>query len=148
MTQVELRELNRENYRKVLDLKVAPDQERFVAPNAVSLAQALFEPHAWYRGIFVGDEGVGFVMLSDKPDEPEYFLWRLMIAAEHQGKGHGRRAVELLIEHVRTRPGATELLVSYVPGDGSPQGFYEGLGFEPTGEVEHGEVVMRLPLAP
>ena len=37
---------------------------------------------------------------------------------------------------------AEELLLSYVPGEGSPEGFYRGLGFEPTGEVDEGEVVM------
>ena len=29
-------------------------------------------------------------------------------------------------------------------GEGSPEGFYRGLGFEPTGEVLEGEVVMSL----
>ena len=39
---------------------------------------------------------------------------------------------------------AEELVVSYVPGEGSPEGFYRGLGFEPTDEVLEGEVVMSL----
>jgi len=69
-----------------------------------------------------------------------------MIAGPHQGKAYGRRALELLIEYVRTRPEAKELLASYVPIEGSPEGFYRKLGFEPTGEVDDGEVVVRLPL--
>ena len=83
-------------------------------------------------------------MLHDDPDKPEYYLWRFMIAAE--GKGYGRRAMHLLIDHVRTRPMARELLLSYVPGDGNPERFYGGLGFEPTGEINEGEIVMRLRL--
>ena len=67
-----------------------------------------------------------------------------MIAESHQGKGYARRAMELLIEHVRGRPMAEELVLSYVPGDGNPEGFYRGLGFEPTGELLEGEVVMSL----
>ena len=44
--------------------------------------------------------------------------------------------------------GATELLTSYVPLPGGPAGFYERLGFVPTGDVdENGEVIMRLTLA-
>lgn len=31
-----------------------------------------------------------------------------------------------------------------VPGDGSPVGFYERVGFEPTGEVVDDEFVLRL----
>ena len=35
-------------------------------------------------------------------------------------------------------------MTSWVPGDGSPEGFYLGFGFEPTGEIEDGELVGRL----
>jgi diamine N-acetyltransferase len=54
--------------------------------------------------------------------------------------------MELLIEYVKTLPKATEFLTSCVPGDGSPEGFYEKLGFARTGEMDGIEVVMRLPL--
>lgn len=47
---------------------------------------------------------------------------------------------------MRTRPGIRALSLSYVPGEGSPEGFYRGLGFEPTGEVLEGEVVLRKAL--
>lgn len=53
----------------------------------------------------------------------------------------------LLTDYVKTRPNATYLGASYVPADGGPEGFYKKLGFEPTGEVEHGEIVVRLPLS-
>jgi diamine N-acetyltransferase len=143
---VSLREVTAETVRTVCALSVAPDQRHFVATNAESMAEAYFSPEAWFRAVYAGETPVGFIMLSDDPDKPEYYLWRFMISSDHQGKGYGRRALELLVEHVRGRPGARELLLSYVPGDGSPEGFYRGLGFEPTGEVEDGEVVMRLRL--
>ena len=143
---VSLREITQATLGPILNLKVAPEQEQFVANNAVSIAQAHFSDKAWFRAIYADDTPVGFVMLHDDPEKPEYFLWRLMVAAEHQGKGFGKRAVERLLDYVRTRPGATELLVSYVPGDGCPEPFYRKLGFEPTGRVEGGEVVLRLPL--
>jgi diamine N-acetyltransferase len=83
-------------------------------------------------------------MLYDDLQKPEYHLWRFMIAGRHQGKGYARRAMALLIEHVRRRPMAEELVLSYVRREGSPEGFYWGPGFEPTGEVLEGEVVMSL----
>jgi len=146
MTEVSLREVTAETVRQICRLRVAPDQEQFVAPNAISFAEALFHATAWFRAIYAGDEPVGFVMLDDNPDKPEYYLWRLMLDAGQQGKGYGRRAVELVIDYVTTRPGATELRVSWVPGDGGPEGFYHSLGFEPTGEIDDGEVVARLLL--
>jgi len=56
------------------------------------------------------------------------------------------RAMQLVIEHVRALPNATELLVSYVPGPADPSAFYRRLGFEDTEREEHGERVMRLTL--
>jgi diamine N-acetyltransferase len=145
--EVSLREVTRETLRDVLRLNVGPGQERFVASNAISIAEAHYYPEtAWFRAVYAGDEPVGFLMIEDEPAKPRYFLWRFMIDARYQGRGYGRRALELLCEHVRTRPGATELLVSCVPGDGGPCPFYERFGFAYTGEVDHGELVMRLGL--
>ena len=51
-----------------------------------------------------------------------------------------------MIDHVKTRPGATELLTSVHQAEGGPQAFYEKLGFKLTGDYEEGEALMRLPL--
>ncbi len=144
--EVSLREVTAETVRAVCDLSVAPGQRHFVASNAESIAEAYFSEEAWFRAVYADETPVGFVMLHDDPREPRYYLWRFMIAGEHQGKGYGRRAMELLIEHVETRPGAEELLLSYVPGQGSPEGFYRRLGFEPTGEENEGEIMAGVRL--
>ena len=144
---IHLREIDTGNLREILHLKVAPEQERFVAPNAVSIAQAYFyRDSAWFRGIYDGDTPVGFVMLEDKPDVGSYTLWRFMIDARHQRKGYGRQALELIFAHVKGRPGAKELMTSCVDAPGGPGPFYEGLGFAYTGELDEGERVMRRPL--
>jgi diamine N-acetyltransferase len=144
---VTLRQITKETLRPVLKLSVAPSQLGFVATNAVSIAQAHFEPEkAWFRAVYADDTPVGFVMLSDDPIKPEYYLWRFMIDQRYQRHGFGRRAIGLLIEHVRQRPGATELLTSCVPGEGTPIPFYEKLGFVQTGEKDEDELVLRLKL--
>jgi diamine N-acetyltransferase len=145
---VTLREITGETVVEICGLSdTLPDpQQRMVAPNAQSIAQAHFEEKAWFRAIYADERPVGFIMLYDDPEKPQYFLWRLMIARPHQRKGYGRRAVEQLAAYVRTRPGAVELLASYVPIEGGPEGFYRKLGFEPTGQEMEGEIVVRLPL--
>lgn len=144
---VSLREVTKENLQSVLTLRVAPEQERFVAPNAVSLAQAYFDREiAWFRAIYADETPVGFVMLEDQPEKPSYHLWRFMVDQRFQGMGFGARALELLVEHVRTRPGATRLTTSCVPGEGSPGPFYEKLGFAYTGEEDDGELVLSRDL--
>lgn len=141
---VTLRDIDADTVRDICRLAVAPDQERFVAPNAVSLAQAHFSEDAWFRAIYADDTPVGFVMLEDRPSEPLYFLWRYMIDARYQRMGFGRRAMHLVLEHVRGRPGATCLITSVVPEAGGPQPFYESLGFRLTGDFDDGEAVLRL----
>ena len=144
-SQVSLREVTRDNLGKVLKLKVAEEQNKFVASNAVSIAQAHFYPdEAWFRAIYADETPIGFLMLPDDPKKAEYFLWRLMVDDQYQGMGFGRHAILLLVEHVKTRPNATKLLTSCVPGEGSPFEFYKSLGFQPTGEVLEGEDVLEL----
>jgi diamine N-acetyltransferase len=145
--EVTFREVTKETLREILLLKVAPAQEHFVAPNEISIAEAHFSPDvAWFRAIYSGETPVGFVMLEDDESKPRYYLWRFMIDARYQRTGIGRRALELLFEHVRARPGADTLWTSVVPGEGSPGPFYERLGFVYTGEYDEGELVMRREL--
>jgi SAM-dependent methyltransferase/GNAT superfamily N-acetyltransferase len=150
MDEITLQPITPDNLGDVLALSKAlrdNGQDRFVADNAVSLAQAWVHPRrAWPRAICAGDTPVGFLMLEDDPAQQRYFLWRLMVGCEHQGKGVGRRAIELLVEHVRTRPGATELKTSCVQAEGGPEGFYRSLGFEPDGEMHGEELGLSLPL--
>lgn len=145
-SKVTLREINADTVRAICRLEVSEHQKQFVAPNAVSIAQAYFSKEAWFRAIYADDTAIGFVMLYDDPEKPEYYLWRYMIAHEHQGKGFGAHAIRLLIDHVRKRPNSRQLLTSIVPGEGSPQGFYEKQGFRLTGDEEEGELVMALEL--
>ena len=143
-SNVTLREVTKENLRDIFRLEVAPEQSRFVATNEMSIAQAYFDREiAWFRAIYANERPVGFLMLSDNASEQKYFLWRLMVDARYQKLGFAKQALELLFDYARTRPGAKEILVSYFPGDGGPQGFYEKLGFVPTGEMVGDEVVMR-----
>ena len=144
--ELELRELTPESARTVSRLEVTADQARFVAPNAVSLAEALVEPKAWCRAIVADGRPIGFAMLYLDRDKPEYFLWRFMIAAPFQGRGFGAAAIRLIVDAVRQEPGATELIVFWVPGPGGPEPFYKGLGFVETGVIEDGEVQARLLL--
>jgi diamine N-acetyltransferase len=145
--EVTLREITKENLKAILRLKVAPEQEQFVASNAASIAEAHFEPEiAWFRAIYSGDTPVGFLMLEDNVAQQEYFLWRLMIDERYQKSGYGKKALELLFAYVKTRPGATVIDTSCVPAPGGPGPFYEKLGFVYTGAEEGGELWMRRAL--
>ena len=151
---VSLREITADSVRQITALAVAPEQQRFVASNAVSLAEALFNEEAWYRAIYLGDTPAGFVMLYDEslrsvpPAELQIGLWRFMIDRSFQGQGIGAAALEQVIAHVRSKNLFTSLEVSYVPGPGCAERFYLRAGFQHTGRVDNGEIVLELPLAP
>lgn len=146
--EINFREITEDTVRVISDLsRTLPDaQRRMVADNSLSIAQGCFSLKSWFRAIYADETPVGFIMLYDDAETPEYFLWRLMIARPYQGMGFGRRAVEKLIDYVKTRPNAGELLVSCGEGEGSPEGFYQSLGFKRNGKMYGDEVGLSLPL--
>ncbi|MFD8194850.1 GNAT family N-acetyltransferase [Streptomyces wuyuanensis] len=146
---VHLREITEDNREAVRALRVRHDQKQFVASVSKSLKEAAKTPEAnpWYRAVYRGDDPVGFVMLAWKPPagpfKGRHFLWRLLVDKRYQRRGIGREALAQVAALVRA-DGATELLTSYEPGDGEPWPFYRKFGFEPTGEIDDGEIVLRL----
>lgn len=143
MSTVRLAPIDRALVRPVIALRVAPAQERFVASNAVSLAEAYAAPEARPFAILLDEVPVGFVML-EADEQGEYGIWRMMIDAAHQGRGLGRLALDRVVEHVRPLAAHRRLFVTCVPGEGGPLGFYTRYGFVPTGEVLDEEVVLVL----
>lgn len=150
-TSLRLEKITPDNVDAAIALRVHPHQEKNVAPVERSLAEAYaFGETAWPRLILDGGEIVGFLMAfldipwapEKDPDDRRSGLWRLNIAADHQGKGYGRFAVEAVREEIRRRGGAGgPMYVTWEPGDGGPGGFYLGLGFRTTGEVSGQQVV-------
>jgi diamine N-acetyltransferase len=109
--------------RAVCELEVGADQRAFVAPNAVSRAEAYAHPEALPRAIDAGVDPVGPVTLGLAPERAGYAVWRLMTDARHQGRRDGAAAMRQVVEHVRTFAGARTLLLSFVDAAESPEGF-------------------------
>ncbi|MFJ8017146.1 GNAT family N-acetyltransferase [Streptomyces sp. NPDC096339] len=143
-----------DNIDAVCAIRVRPDQNHLVSPVMKSLAEAYVHGEtAWPRAIVDGDEVVGFVMAfldiawnpAEDPADRRSGIWRLNIAAGHQGKGYGRFAVQAVTEEIRGR-GASQVYVTWHAGEGSPEPFYLGLGFHRTGELSGDQPVGVLPL--
>lgn len=137
-----------ENVRAACRLAVAPAQEKFVAPVMFSLAEAYANVDtAWPRLVYDGDRLVGFVMagFDENPEHEAYRsgIWRLNIAADEQGRGYGRFAVNAVLAEARRR-GERRVTVSWVEGEGGPAAFYEKLGFRTTGEILDDEIVAEI----
>jgi diamine N-acetyltransferase len=149
---VSLRPLTESNHRAVEALRVAPSQERFVSGVVESLGEAAAHPdaRALYWGVYSDDTPIGFVMIADEVGSPDYiphYLWKLLIDERYQRQGFGTATLDLIVEYFRGRPGVEALHTSAGQGAGSPIKFYERYGFERTGELSDGEVLLRLTLS-
>jgi RimJ/RimL family protein N-acetyltransferase len=151
---VRLVEITQDNVYRVARLATHHSQERFVATMPESYTDALvpeiIDGHPvvpWMRAIEADGELVGFLMLATRTDvHPTSYLWRLLVDARHQERGIGARALRLVGELLAAE-GDTVLNTSWVDAPGGPEGFYRKLGFEPTGEIDDGEIVASIPIA-
>ena len=135
---VSLRPITDANREAVEALAVTPDQGRFVSGVRESILEAADEPdaRALYWAIYSEETPVGFVMIADEVESPEYlphYLWKLLIDERYQRQGFGTATLDLIVEYFRGRPGVEVLSTSAGQGDGSPIAFYERYGFERTG---------------
>ncbi|MEZ3177158.1 GNAT family N-acetyltransferase [Streptomyces pimonensis] len=152
-TALRLEPITPKNLRAALGVRVRPDQEFAVDPVVRPLAEAYVRPDsAWPRLIMDGDRAVGFLTAfldidwhEDGGSVIRSGLRRLVIAAEEQGKGYGRFAVESVAQELRRR-GTRGFHVCWHPGDHGPEDFCLNLGFRGTGEIAEGETVGVLDL--
>jgi putative membrane protein len=143
---VTLREITEANIDWVGEVRVVGAQRFHVASVAKTFWQSRGRDDFWMRAIFAGEDPVGFVCVRLKGEEA--YLARLIVDFRHQGRGYGKEAIRLLLEHVRRLPGCNRVTLSHVPSNASIARLYERFGFRHTGVVdEDGEVEMRLDLA-
>ncbi|KAG0043073.1 hypothetical protein BGZ83_011875 [Gryganskiella cystojenkinii] len=153
---VTLREINKENWRAVIELSVSEAQSEILATNLKSLCESHYSEDAWARAIYADETPVGFLMLSIWPIEDWYAVWRFMIDQKYQSLGFGRKALLLAIEHVRTaHPDAKQIKMNSIGPEGrkgvdakeSPYKFYTSLGWKEISEYdEDGEVELGFDL--
>ncbi len=144
---VSLREITPENFKECVNLKVADDQKTFVAPNVMSIAQSKIYPTMNIRAVYAADEMVGFVMYGLDTDDGKYYLVRLMVDERHQGKGCGKAATLAVIEDLKQIADCGEFYLSFVPENTNAERLYKSIGFERTGEISEGEIVMRFRIS-
>ncbi|MFW9991547.1 MAG: GNAT family N-acetyltransferase [Candidatus Odinarchaeota archaeon] len=137
---VNLRAVTRENYRELIALEVAQDQKRFVASNLLTIAQMQFKEEKIVLGIYDGNTPVGLIAY----DLDDYDIWRLMVDEKYQKRGHGRKAMEKVIELLHLHGKLPEARTSVVPENQAARKLYGSLGFRETGEIIDGEIVLSL----
>ena len=148
-------EIDASNWRDALGVRVRPDQLRFVAdyqPVAlVSLAKSYVRPgglHWVPLGIANGGDIIGLVTLAYSVPEPtECELLHLVLDQHWQGKGLGRAAMQMILDHIRrTMPTCRGVMLTVDSDNVIARRLYEPLGFHPTGLERAGDPLLRLAL--
>ena len=152
---LERRTVLRDHLWDLITLSVRPDQNDLVSSNMKTFAEAPFEPGARVWGLWDADTPVGLMAMvhpaeypfhAPEDDREAAYLWRLMIAADRQGKGYGRAAIGMAVAVARDW-NCPRLTAGVSDVGHSNLGFYERLGFRWTGRFEEGEKVASLTLA-
>jgi diamine N-acetyltransferase len=127
-----LKTITKDSWLEAISLRVREDQKNYVASNAVSLAQLNFLENFHAKGIYLGDEMIGFTLYGIDEDDHEYWIYRMMIDEKHQGKGYGKEAVKLVIEDIRNIKDERHLTItlSYEPTNEHAKRVYEKMGFQ------------------
>ena len=163
---IQLKKIDAGNVWDIVDLKVAPEQEDFVAPNNDSIIEAYTTIGtgctAFPFAVYNDETPVGFVMIGhnmtalgevcgeETPPsvQDNYLIWRLMIDAQYQGQGYGRAATQLALDFINTQPcGRAEYcVISYEPENTVAQKLYASFGFVETDERDGSEIIAVLKL--
>ncbi len=159
---LKLKKINRSNIGKILKLEVFDNQKSFVATNNSSILEAYIaiseNNHVFTFGIYKDDTPIGFLMIgfdvnSDDEGAPKiakgnYNIWRLMIDKKFQGKGFGKKAMDLALEFVNTFPCGTAKYcwLSYESDNDIARQLYKSVGFVETSEKDGEEIVAILEL--
>ena len=154
MSKVTVKPVTRDDVWPLIQMKVTDDQQEFVAPNAVSLAEVHYAGGGYPFVIRADGERVGLIQVIDcrechdlEPDEDpnSIYLWRFMILPDRQGEGIGRRAMHWLESWARDR-NATAITLGVAPNNAGAMGLYESCGYAKTGKIMDGEIEMAKPL--
>ena len=159
---LKLKKINRNNIAEILKLEVFDNQKSFVATNNSSIIEAYIaiteNNDVFTFGICKDATPIGFLMIgydvnSDDEGAPRiakgnYNIWRLMVDKKFQGKGFGKKAMDLALEFVNTFPCGTAKYcwLSYESDNDVARQLYKSAGFVETDEKDGEEIVAIMKL--
>ncbi len=135
---VSFKPITEANFHECTKLAVREDQP-FVAPNVYSIAQSKVEPFWITEAIYADETMVGFVMYDIDLEENQLYLCRFMVDKNHQHKGYGKAALDLLKDIAVNTPGIKRMKLSTEPHNANGIRIYEKFGFKDTGVLDDGE---------
>lgn len=145
--KVELRSITKQNWQEIAALKPGDSQKDFIFENSYSIAESFFCEHSVTKGVYCGEEAVGFLMYESlekegKPNEVE--ILRFMIDKRFQGKGLGKKAFELALLDIRKVKCPQRVHICFTMENKAASSLYSSSGFVENGVDEHGQINLLL----
>jgi diamine N-acetyltransferase len=135
-----------DNFETLLEMQLPPEQDRWLANNACSIAQASFYPDWRMRAICEDGEAAGFLLydIASLDEKGHYGIYRFMVDHPRQGRGIGRRALQLLLQELRAQPDARRITICYKPENIVARALYRSCGFVEVGVDDSGEMIAEI----
>ena len=142
---ITLRSVTRKNWVACTRLSLHEHQVGNLASNVITIAEAKFEEHHQLRSIYKGDKLVGMLAYchETEPEDTElYWIFRLMIDKEHQGKGFAHDAMKLTALEIVKR-GGKRIRTMHKPENIAASKLYAKLGFCVIGTLDDGGTLLE-----
>lgn len=136
---INLQSITEENWLKVTELTVNEEQKRFLAPPIGILARAYVYRNCNGKVYVIADDNliVGVSLVREFTDEPlGYELQQFMIDKKYQGKGYGKKALELILDELRKEHHYDHVEVCVNKEDNIAIHVYEKAGFVDSGYID------------
>ena len=139
--------IDQHNYRQACCLSVTSEQSGYLssAPMILARAYAYRHQNSEVSLIEEGTDKLGLIMTRETDLGTTVILDQFFIDQRFQGRGYGRKAMELLLQSLRERR-LKRVVLCYREADQAAARLYRSLGFTETGERDDDEILMELIL--
>ncbi len=137
MMELTIKVIEKEEWDTIEELSVHSEQSHFIETSAACLDDAKNDAYnmKWnFYGIYLNDKLIGFAMhgIYGRMPLSEVWLDRFMIDKNYQGKGYGKKSMELIIEKMHEEYNCEKLYLSVHEDNHAAIKLYEKLGFKKT----------------
>lgn len=147
---VQLAKIGRDNFDEVIDLELAPSQDKNLPSNLYSIAESTLSDTFHPRAICADGEVVGFVMYQFGEigdfDEEECTIWRFMIDRRRQNQGIGKVAMGLVLDEIKSHNRCRLVDIYYDPANIAAKTVYARYGFKEVGHRDDGDIIAERPI--
>jgi len=145
MCNVHFKEIDDTNEYEVRNIKLKPEQEKFIEPVIECLKEASIYREWHPVAIYDDIQLIGFALYGSFGPNKHTWIDRLMIDEKYQGKGYGKLTMIKLIDRVSKEYGVNEIYLSIIEENTAAQKLYQSIGFEYMNERDpnNGELMFK-----